>query len=180
MGTGCPPVRVNAQGLPGGKISISGAVSSQYLTALLMAAPLARDEEVCQSPHTFSSAWCLQRLDLVSWTSLAQISPCRAACVALHHAHHTRGACGTRRGVGVEARGWVSAATLSQACVLGEQPDGKATCLAVPNRAICRSSQSSGGGLVSSFGTDAAPRRTPCRASRSRSSTSSCPSPTLT
>jgi 3-phosphoshikimate 1-carboxyvinyltransferase len=46
MGTGCPPVRVNAQGIPSGNISISGAVSSQYLTALLMAAPLATEREV--------------------------------------------------------------------------------------------------------------------------------------
>ncbi|RWW10351.1 hypothetical protein GW17_00026111 [Ensete ventricosum] len=54
MGTNCPPVRVNAMGgLPGGKVSLSllpfilllvklsGSISSQYLTALLMAAPLA-------------------------------------------------------------------------------------------------------------------------------------------
>ena len=41
MGTGCPPVRVAAAGLPGGKIGLSGSVSSQYLTAVLMAAPLA-------------------------------------------------------------------------------------------------------------------------------------------
>eukprot|EP00892_Ulva_mutabilis_P006811 jgi/Ulvmu1/4501/UM002_0227.1 len=45
LGTGCPPVRVRAAGLPAGKISISGAVSSQYLTALLMAAPLATEEQ---------------------------------------------------------------------------------------------------------------------------------------
>jgi 3-phosphoshikimate 1-carboxyvinyltransferase len=41
MGTGCPPVEIIAEGLPSGKVSISGSVSSQYLTALLMAAPLA-------------------------------------------------------------------------------------------------------------------------------------------
>lgn len=46
MGTGCPPVRVKAEGIPSGSISISGAVSSQYLTALLMAAPLATESEV--------------------------------------------------------------------------------------------------------------------------------------
>ncbi|KAL0029473.1 hypothetical protein WJX77_010185 [Trebouxia sp. C0004] len=40
-GTGCPPVTVHAQGLPSGKVQLSGKVSSQYLTALLMAAPLA-------------------------------------------------------------------------------------------------------------------------------------------
>lgn len=42
LGTNCPPVRVNAKGgLPGGKVKLSGSVSSQYLTALLMACPLA-------------------------------------------------------------------------------------------------------------------------------------------
>lgn len=46
MGTGCPPVTVKAAGLPGGSITISGAVSSQYLTALLMAAPLCKDHAV--------------------------------------------------------------------------------------------------------------------------------------
>lgn len=41
LGTGCPPVKVRATGLPGGRIGLSGSVSSQYLTAVLMAAPLA-------------------------------------------------------------------------------------------------------------------------------------------
>eukprot|EP00887_Chlorella_sp_A99_P005031 scaffold4.g5031.t1 len=41
LGTGCPPVEVKAAGLPSGKVELSGKVSSQYLTALLMAAPLA-------------------------------------------------------------------------------------------------------------------------------------------
>jgi 3-phosphoshikimate 1-carboxyvinyltransferase len=41
MGTGCPPVTVKAAGLPSGTVQLSGSVSSQYLTALLMAAPLA-------------------------------------------------------------------------------------------------------------------------------------------
>ncbi|CAA7044624.1 unnamed protein product [Microthlaspi erraticum] len=42
LGTNCPPVRVNANGgLPGGKVKLSGSISSQYLTALLMSAPLA-------------------------------------------------------------------------------------------------------------------------------------------
>ncbi|WOL14103.1 5-enolpyruvylshikimate-3-phosphate synthase [Canna indica] len=39
MGTNCPPVRVNSVGgLPGGKVKLSGSISSQW-TALLMAAP---------------------------------------------------------------------------------------------------------------------------------------------
>lgn len=44
LGTGCPPVRVVADGLPSGRVELSGSVSSQYLTALLMAAPLATGE----------------------------------------------------------------------------------------------------------------------------------------
>ncbi|MEX0716313.1 MAG: 3-phosphoshikimate 1-carboxyvinyltransferase [Planctomycetaceae bacterium] len=40
-GNGCPPVAVRANGLPGGKTSVGGDVSSQYLSSLLMAAPCA-------------------------------------------------------------------------------------------------------------------------------------------
>jgi 3-phosphoshikimate 1-carboxyvinyltransferase len=41
LGTGCPPVVVNADGLPGATIEVAGNLSSQYLSALLMAAPCA-------------------------------------------------------------------------------------------------------------------------------------------
>jgi len=41
-GTGCPPVLIEADGLPGGIATVDGAISSQFLTALLMVAPLAR------------------------------------------------------------------------------------------------------------------------------------------
>jgi 3-phosphoshikimate 1-carboxyvinyltransferase len=41
-GTGCPPVVVETEGLAGGRISLAGAVSSQYLSGLLMAAPAGR------------------------------------------------------------------------------------------------------------------------------------------
>ncbi|XP_022770262.1 3-phosphoshikimate 1-carboxyvinyltransferase 2 [Durio zibethinus] len=42
LGTDCPPVHINGKGgLPGGKVKLSGSISSQYLTALLMAAPMA-------------------------------------------------------------------------------------------------------------------------------------------
>ncbi|MBA2521496.1 MAG: 3-phosphoshikimate 1-carboxyvinyltransferase, partial [Chloroflexia bacterium] len=39
--TGCPPVLVRAAGLPGGRTSMAGDESSQYFTALLLAAPYA-------------------------------------------------------------------------------------------------------------------------------------------
>ena len=41
LGTNCPPVCMTAKGLSGGQTSIAGNVSSQYLSALLMAAPCA-------------------------------------------------------------------------------------------------------------------------------------------
>lgn len=41
LGTNCPPVCMTATGLTGGQTSIDGNVSSQYLSALLMAAPCA-------------------------------------------------------------------------------------------------------------------------------------------
>jgi 3-phosphoshikimate 1-carboxyvinyltransferase len=39
--TGCPPVVIRADGLPGATVEVAGSLSSQYLSALLMAAPCA-------------------------------------------------------------------------------------------------------------------------------------------
>ncbi len=39
--TGCPPVVINASGLKGGTIKMKGNVSSQYISAILLAAPYA-------------------------------------------------------------------------------------------------------------------------------------------
>ncbi len=41
---GFPPVTINGTGLQGGHVKIDGSVSSQFLTAFLMAAPLAKDD----------------------------------------------------------------------------------------------------------------------------------------
>jgi 3-phosphoshikimate 1-carboxyvinyltransferase len=41
LGTGCPPIVVRAAGLPGGSTRMAGDLSSQYFSALLMAAPYA-------------------------------------------------------------------------------------------------------------------------------------------
>ncbi len=38
---GCPPVKVLANGLPGGQATLAGGLSSQYLSSLLLAAPCA-------------------------------------------------------------------------------------------------------------------------------------------
>ncbi len=43
---GYPPLRINARGIAGGAVSVRGNISSQYLTALLISAPLARQDMV--------------------------------------------------------------------------------------------------------------------------------------
>ena len=43
-GNGCPPVHIGAQRLRGGTATISGAISSQFLSALLMVAPYAAED----------------------------------------------------------------------------------------------------------------------------------------
>ena len=45
LGTGCPPVTVEASGLDGGRAVVKGDVSSQFLSGLLMALPYARDRD---------------------------------------------------------------------------------------------------------------------------------------
>jgi 3-phosphoshikimate 1-carboxyvinyltransferase len=47
-GNGCPPVIINARGLAGGHVRIKASVSSQYLSALLMAVPCARGDTVIE------------------------------------------------------------------------------------------------------------------------------------
>ncbi len=41
---GYPPLKIAANGLKGGEVSIDGSISSQFLTALLMAAPMAQND----------------------------------------------------------------------------------------------------------------------------------------
>ena len=43
---GYPPLRIHAKGIPGGRVSIRGNVSSQYLTAALLSAPLAQQDMI--------------------------------------------------------------------------------------------------------------------------------------
>lgn len=43
-GTGCPPVIINGAGLSGGECHFSGEISSQFVSAILMAAPCAQND----------------------------------------------------------------------------------------------------------------------------------------
>ena len=45
-GSGCPPVVVHAGGLPGGEAEVAGNISSQFLSAMLQAAPCAASDVV--------------------------------------------------------------------------------------------------------------------------------------
>jgi 3-phosphoshikimate 1-carboxyvinyltransferase len=54
-GNGCPPVRIGAQRLRGGTTAISGAISSQFLSALLMVAPYAQQDVVLEIRDTLVS-----------------------------------------------------------------------------------------------------------------------------
>jgi 3-phosphoshikimate 1-carboxyvinyltransferase len=54
-GNGCPPVRIGATRLQGGRATVSGAISSQFLSALLMAAPYARQDVVLEVQDTLVS-----------------------------------------------------------------------------------------------------------------------------
>jgi 3-phosphoshikimate 1-carboxyvinyltransferase len=67
-GNGCPPVTVAARGLPGGRVRIKGDVSSQFLSALLLAAPHADRELAIEVekplvswPYVFMTAQMLRR-----------------------------------------------------------------------------------------------------------------------
>ena len=54
-GNGCPPVRIGATRLQGGRATVSGAISSQFLSALLMAAPYAREDVALKVQDTLVS-----------------------------------------------------------------------------------------------------------------------------
>ncbi|MEX1195733.1 MAG: 3-phosphoshikimate 1-carboxyvinyltransferase [Dehalococcoidia bacterium] len=55
--TGYPPLVVEADGLPGGRAHFPSAYSSQYLSAVLMAAPYARDADVVVELGPGQTSW---------------------------------------------------------------------------------------------------------------------------
>jgi 3-phosphoshikimate 1-carboxyvinyltransferase len=48
LGTGCPPVTINATGLIGNDVFVKGDISSQFLSALLMAVPCATETTIVE------------------------------------------------------------------------------------------------------------------------------------
>jgi 3-phosphoshikimate 1-carboxyvinyltransferase len=55
LGTGCPPVTIRASGLDGGYAPVKGNVSSQFLSALLMALPYSKDTTTVEVQGTLVS-----------------------------------------------------------------------------------------------------------------------------
>lgn len=54
--TGCPPVKIEAKGIQGGTAEISGQISSQFLSAMLMTAPLAKGDVTIKIKDELMSA----------------------------------------------------------------------------------------------------------------------------
>jgi len=66
-GNGCPPVEVRARGLPGGKTRLTTALSSQYLSSLLLASPYAeKDTEIEVSSQLPSWPYIKLTLDVMA------------------------------------------------------------------------------------------------------------------
>ncbi|MGJ8657611.1 MAG: 3-phosphoshikimate 1-carboxyvinyltransferase [Akkermansiaceae bacterium] len=64
---GYPPLKISANGMKGGKINIDGSISSQFLTALLMAAPMAQeDSEITIVGELVSKPYILITLDIMA------------------------------------------------------------------------------------------------------------------
>ena len=64
---GCPPVAMESQGLKGGKAKMKGEESSQFLSALLMIAPYAREDvHVEIAGHLASKPYVDMTLDVMS------------------------------------------------------------------------------------------------------------------
>ncbi len=67
LGNGCPPVDLSAHGIPGGRALVRGDISSQYFSALLMAAPYAAsDVEIEVEGALVSSPYVAMTLSTMS------------------------------------------------------------------------------------------------------------------
>ena len=64
---GYPPLKVHGKGLSGGRVSIKGNISSQFLTAMLMAAPFSSEDlEIVVEGELVSKPYILITLDVMA------------------------------------------------------------------------------------------------------------------
>jgi 3-phosphoshikimate 1-carboxyvinyltransferase len=91
-GNGCPPVRIEAKGLPGGRTCFTRGLSSQYVSSLLLAAPYAEEDteiEIC----TPLPSWPYVNLTLDVMARFGvevSVSEDRLFCVKAHQAYQPR------------------------------------------------------------------------------------------
>lgn len=80
---GCPPVRIVTRGWTGASLKVAGSVSSQYLSGLMMAAPIAGQEirievvgELVSLPYVEMTAQIIRDFGVpCSWASAHSLSP---------------------------------------------------------------------------------------------------------
>jgi 3-phosphoshikimate 1-carboxyvinyltransferase len=101
---GCPPVVVEANGLPGGSVNLKGDVSSQFLSGLLLAAPFANGPLVVKvegvlvsSPYVFMTVQMLRQWGLEGGYHIegdcADFKHQKAALGPARFGHASRGIC---------------------------------------------------------------------------------------
>ncbi|MDR1829279.1 MAG: 3-phosphoshikimate 1-carboxyvinyltransferase [Candidatus Fibromonas sp.] len=68
---GCPPLKINANGLNGGTVHIKGNISSQFLSALLIAAPYCKDPleivvvgELISKPYVYMTIRLMEKFGI--------------------------------------------------------------------------------------------------------------------
>ena len=68
---GCPPLKINADGLDGGVVHIKGNISSQFLSALLIAAPYCKepleiivDGELISKPYVYMTIRLMEKFGI--------------------------------------------------------------------------------------------------------------------
>jgi len=81
---GCPPVIIDADGLPGGEADVRANVSSQYLSGLLMAAPCAKGDVVLRvegglvsEPYVVMTLRVMEAFGVTVDTSQPDVFRCR-------------------------------------------------------------------------------------------------------
>jgi 3-phosphoshikimate 1-carboxyvinyltransferase len=91
-GNGCPPVQVQASGLPGGATRLTTALSSQYVSSLLLAAPYAeKDVEIEISSALPSWPYVKLTLDVMAYFGVeVSVSEEKHFHVKAHQAYQPR------------------------------------------------------------------------------------------
>lgn len=140
---GCPPVRIEADGLPGGRVQVSGSKSSQYVSGLLMVAPYAKAPlEVEVVGEFVSQPYVELTLRTMADLGVGTTSDGNRLYIPTHGARY-RGGTYAIEGDASAASYWLAAAAIlgGRAVVTnvrGDSPQGDAAFAKVLERMGCR------------------------------------------